>query len=136
MRLTSKDRVPLPVAVRNMLKMKVPGRLVGDLAQEGLVAVRGEAWLERVGGALSKAAETDADAAIAIMDRFQLMPVSPDGRLGLSPAVQAHVGAKDGGVVRLVVSDGDLTLWSERRWQAERGGRMALAGRLLADGDL
>jgi hypothetical protein len=116
-----------------MVQIPVPGRLVGDLAHEGRVAVRDEVWFGSVKEALSSAANTDAEAAIAIMDRFQLMPVMADGRLVLSPAVQAHVAASDGGFVRLVVADGSLTLWSERRWQAERADRMALADRLLVD---
>ncbi|MDH7972519.1 hypothetical protein QH494_10025 [Sphingomonas sp. AR_OL41] len=134
MLLATKDRVPLPVVVRNMLGLKGVVRLVADLVEDGRASLTTEREFEAARDALSLAAEKNPAVALAALDRFQVVPVTAEGRLVLSVALRAHLDALDHQVVRLVVENGRLSLWSERAWRSSRTGRMELIARTLDGG--
>lgn len=131
--LATKDRVPLPAAVRNLLHVSCPGRLVADLAQEGRASLRSERDFETELENLSRAVNDNPQLALAALDRFQFVPVTAEARLVLSVGLRAHLDAIEHPVIRLVVADGQLTLWSELVWRSTRVARMELAERFLRD---
>lgn len=114
-----------------MLDLEVPGRLVADLIDDGYATLFNEAEFEATRERLSRAAATNAQVALATLDRFQLVPVTGEARLVLSLALRAHLHAIDNSVVRLVVQERRLTLWSERAWRARRASRLALISDLV-----
>jgi DNA-binding transcriptional regulator/RsmH inhibitor MraZ len=132
--LATKDRVPLPVVVRNLLGLKGAGRLVADLVEDGRALLLKEDGFRGTQNALSEAAGGNSAIALAALDRFQMVPVTAEGRLVLSVALRAHLDALTNPVIRLVVSDGRLTLWSERQWRLGRADRMKLTAVILEGG--
>ena len=130
--LATKDRASLPVAVRNLLKLQCPGRLVADMESEGRATLISEDEFATIHDVLANTAENNAQVAIAALDRFQTVPVTAEGRLVLSLALRVHLNAVHESIVRLVVEDGRLTLWSEESWRLERRNRMAQTRAVLS----
>ncbi|KIU26008.1 hypothetical protein SR41_16660 [Sphingomonas melonis] len=128
---TSKDRATMPAAARNLLGLRGGEKWLADLAQPGVASLRGLADAEGLAAALG-GSDIDPDLAIAAMDRFQVVSMSAEGRLSLSPSLLSHLDALVSGAVRLVVRQGSLTLLSERRWTAQREARAATLDRLVS----
>lgn len=118
--------------VRNLLGLKGGGRLVADLVEDGRARMMQEVEFDGFRDALSEAAIADPEVALATLDRFQLVPVTAEARLVLSVALRAHLDALVDPVIRLVVADGRLTLWSERQWRYGREDRMKLIEGVVA----
>jgi len=129
--LATKDRVHLPVSVRNLLPFKGPGRLVADLFHDGMAELRSLADAQADIDRLTTAAGMDDALALAAMDRFQLVPVTAEGRMSLSVTIQLHLEAIETSVVRLLIESERLSLISERRWREQRAARMDLTQRAL-----
>lgn len=132
--LASKGRVVLPIAIRDRLPWLAN-------TESGLLALlergrhaellpwvpRGEAALAELHRAIENAAEGEKDLlALAAMDRFLRLSMEDGGRTVLPPALVSLLEAEASGCVRVVMRDGRLWLWSERRWEAERTRRIAL----------
>ena len=124
--LATKDRVSLPVAVRNLLDLECPGRLIADMAEPGVARLLTEADFASVHDALVAAAQKDSSLALAALDRFQAVPVTAECRLVLSVALRSHLDAIREPLVRLVVEGRCLALWSEAAWQSGRADRLSL----------
>ncbi|WP_076442881.1 hypothetical protein [Bosea sp. TND4EK4] len=72
--------------------------------------------------------------ALAAMDRFLRVSMEDVGRTVLPPTLASLLEAEASGCVRVVMRDGRLRLWSERRWEIERTRRIALLARSGAAG--
>lgn len=124
--LATKDRVPLPVSVRKMIKIACPGRLVADMATDGSAALLTEAEFAPMRERMMSQIGEQPKAALAALDRYQAVPVTAECRLVLSTALRSHLEALDSAIIRLVVEDGRLTLWSEKAWKCGRPARLAM----------
>ena len=113
------------------MKLKYPSHLVADLVHDGRADILSETEFTAVQMKLVGPYAKDAQAALAIMDRFQLIPVTAEKRMTLSVALRTHLDAIDSQCVRLVVMDGRLSLWSERVWRQNRSSRMEVTAQLL-----
>ena len=131
--LASKGRIALPVFVRATL-----GWLT---AEEGLLALvetgrhaeilpwipNGQSVIADLKLTIDAADEREKDElALAGMDRVIRLSVDAAGRTSLPGPLAFHVDAEISQCVRVVMRDGRLWFWSERRWQEERGSRIAL----------
>lgn len=140
--LASKGRVVLPVIVRDRMPwLADTGAGVLALAETGRRAEllpwasKGEAALAALRLAIEAADEKDRDQlALAAMDRFVRLSMEDVGRTILPPALASLLEAEATGCVRIVMCDGRLWLWSERRWEADRARRIALLMRRDAAG--
>lgn len=133
--ISSKGRLSLPVAVRKRLAW-FPGAagegLLGILEPGGRAELAG--WAERGRGAMDEVArrfeaappEGRGEIAIAAMDRYMRISVEAPARVALPTNLEAHVDPQGRGLVRLVVGDNRLWLWSEAEWGARRGERVEL----------
>jgi len=124
--LATKDRVSLPVAVRNLVDVQCPGRLIADMSKPGVAHLVTEAEFAETHDTLAAAARENASVALAALDRFQAVPVTAEYRLVLSVALRSHLDAIQVPIVRLVVEDKRLVLWSEAAWQSGRADRLSL----------
>lgn len=113
----------MPVAARNLLGVRGSEKWLADMGEPGVASLR---RLEDANALTSLLCEPsiDPDLAIAAMDRFQVVPMSAEGRLSLSPSLLSHLDALESGAVRLVVQPGALLLRSERRWLEQRRARV------------
>ena len=132
--VTSKDRLVLPASVRKRLGWGLGGgtvRLLGVMEANGRLELlpwdpRGIELMKRVEAALDATAPTErGDLALAAMDRYLNLGLTPDGRLHLPPPLVIHLDAAGRGVVRVGASGGRLWIWSERAWEASRSERFA-----------
>lgn len=132
--LTSKSRVVIPINIRNQLTWLAK-------QQEGILAVVGAEkfaellpWepngvtaMADVDRMLQAAEESErGELALAAMDRFVRLTMDGTGRAVLPGSLVAHLDAAETDVVRVVMRDGRLWLWSEKWWQTQRGQRIAL----------
>ena len=137
--LTSKDRLQLPSSARKRVAW-----LKGGANQQALVEIQGDAvelrpWseagaelvarLEEIAQSLS--AERLQELVIAAMDRYARLSVGADGRMVLPAHLAHHLDATAGEVVRIVVSDGRIWLWSEASWRKDRQSRYLNLDKLL-----
>jgi DNA-binding transcriptional regulator/RsmH inhibitor MraZ len=132
--LGSKSRVIFPANVRNevtwlansgdgVLAVVEPEKFVELLPWEpnGVTAM---ASVKRL---LQDAEESErGELALAAMDRYVRLTMDGTGRAVLPGSLVAHLDAAETEIVRMVMRDGRLWLWSEKYWQAQRGQRIAL----------
>ena len=131
--VTSKDRIGLPVRIRQSLAwLKAPERdVLGVVEADGSVellpwAQHGDAALDDVRRALKAAKPAIRDlVALAAMDRYVRLSLDAESRLVLPSPLIAHLGGEGTAMVRVVMRDGRLWLWSEPRWLSERADRIA-----------
>ena len=135
--LGTKGRLSIPAAAR---------RRVGWLshaAEEGLLAtleVDGSASLEpwkgggtgalgRVTALLEATGPGERGwLALAAKDRYMHVSLEDNGRLAIPANLVAHLDPGGSGLVRVVVYDGYLKLWSEECWRAGRADRSGILG--------
>ncbi|MDX8449627.1 hypothetical protein [Mesorhizobium captivum] len=83
--------------------------------------------MERLKRMLSGTAEPNqGELAIAAMDRYLRLSIDGTGRAVIPAALVSHLEADDCELIRVVLRNGKLWLWSERFWQAQRRKRMQL----------
>lgn len=87
----------------------------------------GALQMERLKRMLSGTAEPNqGELAIAAMDRYLRLSIDGTGRAVIPAALVSHLEADDCELIRVVLRNGKLWLWSERFWQAQRRKRMQL----------
>jgi DNA-binding transcriptional regulator/RsmH inhibitor MraZ len=135
--LTSKDRVGLPVVVRDKLAWLTDAKgFLGIVDVERFAELRawepdGADMIEELKKTLAKTDEPRrGELLIAAMDRFLRLTLDGTGRAVLPPPLVTHLEANETQSVRIVMRDDRLWLWSERHWQAQRAGRLALFSEL------
>lgn len=135
--VTSKSRVQLPVSARarmNWGSLTEPLPLLAKLEPGNSAKL--EPW-DPAGVAVMRGLETllasegDADRAelaLVAMDRYLRVSLDPDGRILLPANLAHHIHAIGHDAVRIIVRRGDLQLWSEIAWQANRSSRLRAFG--------
>lgn len=129
--LDARGRLSLPAAVRarlawfdgledGLLATIAPGQVElsswADFGSQTLQAVE-----ERLGHVPSQNRGT---LALAAMDRYMRLSVESPARIVLPLDLRHNLGCLREPVVRVVVLDGTLALWSEARWCANRARRL------------
>jgi DNA-binding transcriptional regulator/RsmH inhibitor MraZ len=139
--LSSKDRMSIPLALRRRLKwlstgaMEVLAVLEADRSAEVVPWVgAGAERLAQLEMALARLAEPErSEVALAAMDRYVRLHLDGTGRLVLPTTMLSHLEAIDAPTVRLVVRDGKLWFWSERRWRSGQLGRYLQLAKAIED---
>lgn len=131
--LTSKDRMVFPVAVRSSLRwLSATTGILVTLGTDPLAELLawepdGAAQMERLKQMLIDTAEPNrGELAIAAMDRYLRLTIDGTGRAVIPAVLVSHLEADDNDLIRVVLRNGRLWLWSERFWQAERTKRLQL----------
>lgn len=136
------DVVPLASKARIVVPVQVRGRLAWLAAPAGgILAVVGpdhsvelQPWepfgVEAMAAVRIALAKADASLrgalAVAAMDRYMKLSSDGAGRATLPPPLVSMLDAETTSLVRLVMRDSRLWLWSERRWQSDRPARLSL----------
>lgn len=131
--LASKDRVVLPVNVRSQLKwFNAPSPSVLAVVEpENVVELcgwdaAGREAMDAIQQMLSKASEAErGELAVAAMDRYLRLSFDAAGRAVLPTCLVAHLEAGKTGMIRVVLHDQRLWLWSERKWCDKRSARIS-----------
>jgi DNA-binding transcriptional regulator/RsmH inhibitor MraZ len=132
-RIDEKGRTSLPVAARRRISWIKQGEsvpLLGDLGPGGYAelspwATHGAAKLEEVGALAKQASSTvRSQLVLAAMDRFLQLSLEQGCRVHLPANLRAHLDPDAQGLVRVIVRDDRLWLWSECGWQQSRADRL------------
>jgi DNA-binding transcriptional regulator/RsmH inhibitor MraZ len=129
--LASKDRVVLPINVRSQLKwLSAPNsNALAVVEAESVVELRswdsaGREAMDAIQRILGEASEAErGELAIAAMDRYSRLSFDSAGRAVLPTCLVAHLEAAKTGMIRVVLRDQRLWLWSERKWCDQRSAR-------------
>lgn len=131
--LASKARVTFPPAVRqrlpwlhggatSLLAVSEPGRRAELLPWDPA----GKNMIEELRSVIEEAEDSERDdLTLAAMDRFSRLSLDATGRTILPAPLASHLDTEIDRMVRVVVRGPRLWLWSERRWEAGRAGRIA-----------
>jgi DNA-binding transcriptional regulator/RsmH inhibitor MraZ len=131
--LASKTRVIFPISIRSRMTWLTNsgGSVLAIVGPEKFAelfpwnpnGIAAMAYVERL---LQAAAESErGELAIAAMDRYARLTMDGTSRAVLPAPLVAHLDAAESDILRVVMRDGRLWLWSERYWQAQRGQRVA-----------
>jgi DNA-binding transcriptional regulator/RsmH inhibitor MraZ len=139
--LSSKDRMSIPLMARRRLDWlsAETTELLAVLEANGSAEVvpwTGEgaeriAQIEAVLGALAEPERSEV--ALAAMDRYIRLRLDGTWRTVLPTTLLSHLEAMDPSVLRLVVRDGKLWFWSERRWRASQLERYLQMAKAIED---
>lgn len=132
-RIDDKGRTSLPAAARKRISWIKQGEsvsLLGDLGPGGYAeltpwATHGAAKLEVVGALAAQASPiARSQLVLAAMDRFLQLSLEQGCRVHLPANLRAHLDPAEKGLVRVIVRDDRLWLWSECGWQQSRADRL------------
>lgn len=105
-----------------MLAVSEPGRRAELLPWDP----SGQSVIEQLRVVIEKAGTSERDElTLAAMDRFSRLSLDAAGRTILPAPLASHLDTEIDHLVRVVVQGPRLWLWSERRWEAGRAGRIA-----------
>jgi DNA-binding transcriptional regulator/RsmH inhibitor MraZ len=124
--LSSKDRMSIPLMARRRLEWLSVGttELLAILEADGSAEVvswkgGGADRIAQIEAVLRGLTEPDrSEVALAAMDRYIRLRLDGTGRMVLPTTLLSHLEAIDPPALRLVVRNGRLWFWSERRWRA------------------
>jgi DNA-binding transcriptional regulator/RsmH inhibitor MraZ len=124
--LASDDRLPLPAALRRCLTWCAPEAslpLLASIGSDGGVQVRPlsaqQDELKAIKAALAEAEPANRGSmALTAMATYYRIPLQPDGRLRLPPALALHLCSVAGGRVWVGAHSDVITLWSEKAWSS------------------
>lgn len=124
--LSSKNRISIPLMARRRLEWLWAGttELLAILEADGsaeIVSWKGEGSdrIVQIEAVLRGLTEPErSEIALAAMDRYIRLRLDGTGRMVLPTTLLSHLEAVDPPTLRLVVRDGKLWFWSERRWRA------------------
>jgi DNA-binding transcriptional regulator/RsmH inhibitor MraZ len=124
--LSSKDRMSIPLMARRRLEWLSAGitDLLTILEADGSAEVvpwkgEGADRIAQIEAVLRGVTEPDrSEIALAAMDRYIRLRLDGTGRMVLPTTLLSHLEAIDPPALRVVVRDGRLWFWSERRWRA------------------
>jgi DNA-binding transcriptional regulator/RsmH inhibitor MraZ len=128
-----KRRLSLPVAARRRLSWLNPDQgsaLLADLGAAGYAELSpwepfGAARVSEVSDLAARSGAADRRKLIlGAMDRFLQVSLENGSRIHLAANLRAHLDPEGAGLVRVIVRENRLWLWSERGWQESRPNRL------------
>lgn len=129
--LDERGRLSLPAAIRSRLAWfnDIEGGLLATISPDRVELSSWSDFGQRTIEAVKERVDhlppkNRGPLAIAAMDRYMRISVEKPARVVLPLDLRHHLDCVDVAVVRTVVLDGSLTLWSEASWSRDRSKRL------------